>query len=143
VAAGYDEYARRMPRELQLQLHELKPGRREGEGKALEAKARAEEKSRILAAIPRGSVKIALDERGTTLTTAQLSRHLERWMREGRDLCFMVGGADGLDDELKRSADLLLSLSALTLPHALVRVVLAEQLYRAASMLRNHPYHRQ
>jgi 23S rRNA (pseudouridine1915-N3)-methyltransferase len=142
VAAGYEDYARRMPRELSLSLKEIKPARRQGDATALTARAQAEERVRLLAAVPTGSVKIALDERGRTLTTAQLSKHLERWMREGRDLCFIVGGADGLDDEVKRSADLLLSLSALTLPHAMVRVVLAEQLYRAASLIRNHPYHR-
>jgi 23S rRNA (pseudouridine1915-N3)-methyltransferase len=132
-----------MPRELQLQLREIKPGRRGDDSSGQRRRVQADEKSRILAALPPGSVKIVLDERGRTLTTVQFSKHLETWMRGGRDVCFIVGGADGLDEELKRSADLVLCLSSLTLPHALVRVVLAEQLYRAASLIRGHPYHRQ
>jgi 23S rRNA (pseudouridine1915-N3)-methyltransferase len=132
-----------MPRELLVQLHELKPGRRADDSPGLRARAQADEKARILAVIPTGSVKIALDERGKSLTTVQFSKHLETWMGGGREVYFIVGGADGLDEELRRSADLVLSLSSLTLPHALVRVVLAEQLYRAASIIRNHPYHRQ
>jgi 23S rRNA (pseudouridine1915-N3)-methyltransferase len=143
VKAGYDDYARRMPRELPLLLHEIKPCRRIGDSPAQRKRVQADEKTRILAAIPGGSVTIALDERGKLLTTLQFSKHLETWMREGRDVCFVIGGADGLDEELKRSAGLLLALSSLTLPHALARVVLAEQLYRAALLVRNHPYHRQ
>lgn len=76
------------------------------------------------------------------MTTAQLAGQMERWMADGRDICFVIGGADGLDDGIKDSADLVISLSRLTLPHALVRVVLAEQLYRAISIIRGHPYHR-
>jgi 23S rRNA (pseudouridine1915-N3)-methyltransferase len=124
-------------------LHEIKPGRRNADSPGQRARVQAEERGRILAAIPRGSVTIALDERGKTFTTAQFSKQLETWMRAGRDACFIIGGADGLDDELKRTADLVFALSSLTLPHALVRVVLAEQLYRAASLMRDHPYHRQ
>jgi len=132
-----------MPRGLQLQLHEVRPARRSGDGPAQRKIVQADEKARILAAIPGGSVTIALDERGKMLTTLQFSKHLETWMRQRRDVCFVIGGADGLDEDLKRSADLVLALSPLTLPHALVRVVLAEQLYRAVSLIRNHPYHRQ
>lgn len=142
MAAGYDEYARRMPRELPLVLHEIKPGRRGDASAAVLARVLAEEKARILAPMPSGSVKVALDERGKALTTAQFARQLDAWMRDGRDVCFLIGGADGLDEALKRTADLVISLSPMTLPHALVRVVLAEQLYRAAALLRNHPYHR-
>jgi 23S rRNA (pseudouridine1915-N3)-methyltransferase len=143
VTAGFEDYARRMPKELPIALLEVKPGRRDGDSAGQIARARAEEAERIVAAIPAGSVKIALDERGKTLTTMQVAQHLEAWMGEGRDLCFIIGGADGLDEGIKRGADLLMSLSALTMPHALVRVVLAEQLYRAAMLIRNHPYHRQ
>lgn len=132
-----------MPKELQLRLHEIKPGRRSNDSPGQRIRVQADEKTRIVTALPAGSVKIALDEHGKTLTTVQFSKHLETWMRGGRDVCFIIGGADGLDEELKRSADLLLSLSSLTLPHALVRVVLVEQLYRAASLIRSHPYHRQ
>jgi 23S rRNA (pseudouridine1915-N3)-methyltransferase len=143
VAAGFEDYARRMPKELPIELLELKPGRRDGDSAGQIARARSEEAERIVAAIPGGSVKIALDERGKALSTLQVARQIELWMGDGRDVCFIIGGADGLDDGIKRGADLLLSLSALTMPHALVRVVLAEQLYRAAMLIRNHPYHRQ
>jgi 23S rRNA (pseudouridine1915-N3)-methyltransferase len=143
ITAGFEEYARRMPRELPLRLLEIKPYPRSGDSQAAGARARAEEKARILAAAPTDSVKIALDERGKALTTANLAQKLAAWMGQGRDLCFIIGGADGLHEELRTSADLELSLSALTLPHALVRVVLAEQLYRAVSLIRNHPYHRE
>ena len=101
------------------------------------------EKSRFLAALPPGCVRIALDERGKQLTTADLARKLTGWMLGGRDVAFMIGSADGLDRELKTDADLLLAVSAMTLPHAMVRVLLAEQLYRAMSMIQNHPYHRE
>lgn len=143
VKAGFEEYARRMPRELQVVLREIKPGRRDGDAAAQSSRARTEEAERIVAAMPSGCVKIALDERGKVLTTVQLARQLETWMGEGRDVCFIIGGADGLDDGVKSGADMSMALSALTLPHALVRVVLAEQLYRAVTLIRNHPYHRQ
>lgn len=141
VQAGFDEYARRMPREARIELSEIKPAGRTGS--ASTANVLATEKARILAAIPAGSVKIALDERGKAVTTVELARLVGAWMQQGRDAAFLIGSADGLDPELKAQADLQLSLSAMTLPHALVRVVLAEQLYRAISLLRNHPYHRE
>jgi 23S rRNA (pseudouridine1915-N3)-methyltransferase len=144
VRAGFEDYARRMPRDLPLLLREIRPQARgaaalsTGETAALlEA-----EGERLRAALPPGGRLVALDERGQALTTAQLARQLAQWMQDGRDVCFAIGGADGLDPALKRSAQLMLSLSALTLPHQLVRVLLAEQLYRAVSLLRNHPYHR-
>jgi 23S rRNA (pseudouridine1915-N3)-methyltransferase len=144
VAAGFDEYARRMPRSARIDLSEIKPASRSRQtpSEASVARVLAEEKSRILAAIPSGCVKIALDERGKPLSTAELARRLDGWMQEGRDVAFVIGSADGLDRDLKAGADFLLSLSAMTLPHALVRVLLAEQLYRAVSLIRNHPYHR-
>ena len=86
---------------------------------------------------------IVLDERGTPCATADFARRIERWRQEGRDVAFVIGGADGTSRELQRQADLLLSLSPLTLPHGLCRIVLAEQLYRAVSLLAGHPYHRQ
>lgn len=143
VTAGFEDYARRMPRELQVVLREIKPGRRDGDAAARNSRARTEEAERIVAAMPSGCVKIALDERGKVLTTVQFARQLETWMGEGRDVCFIIGGADGLDEGIRNGADLSMALSALTLPHALVRVVLAEQLYRAVTLIRNHPYHRQ
>ena len=93
--------------------------------------------------MPAGALRVVLDEHGRSFPTRQLAVHLERWRRDGRDVAFVIGGADGLAPEIKGCADLLWSLSPLTLPHGLVRVVLAEQLYRAASLLANHPYHRE
>jgi len=144
VAAGFEEYARRMPRSARIDLIEVKPAPRgrQTPSEALVSRVLAEEKYRIFAAIPSGCVKIALDERGKQLSTAELARRLDGWMQGGRDVAFVIGSADGLDRDLKAGADLLLSLSAMTLPHALVRVLLAEQLYRAVSLIQNHPYHR-
>ena len=144
VAAGFEEYARRMPRSARISLTEIKLATRSRQtpSEASVTRILAEEKSRILAAIPSGCVKIALDERGKQLSSAELARKLDGWMQGGRDIAFVIGSADGLDRDLKAGADLLLSLSAMTLPHALVRVLLAEQLYRAHSLIRNHPYHR-
>lgn len=141
VAAGFAEYARRMPREARIELIEIKPEPRSG-GKNAE-QIREAEAQRILAALPADCLRIALDERGAAWTTRQLADHMARWMQEGRDAAFLIGGADGLHDSVKRSAHLTLALSALTLPHAMVRVLLAEQLYRAHSLLHNHPYHRE
>jgi 23S rRNA (pseudouridine1915-N3)-methyltransferase len=143
ISSGYQDYARRMPRELPLLLVEVRPAHREGSSSAQIARARSTERDRILAAIPANSVKVALDERGKAISTVQLAQRLESWMPGGKDVCFLIGGADGLDDEIKNGADLVFSLSMMTMPHALVRVVLAEQLYRAMSIIRKHPYHRQ
>jgi 23S rRNA (pseudouridine1915-N3)-methyltransferase len=145
VVAGFEDYARRMPREARIQLTEIKPAPRSRQAPSAAAVARIleAEKSRLVAALPPGCVRIALDERGKPLSTADLARRLTAWMQGGRDVAFMIGSADGLDQELKGDADLLLSLSAMTLPHAMVRVLLAEQLYRAVSMIQNHPYHRE
>ena len=145
VVAGFEDYARRMPREARIQLTEIKPAPRSRQAPSAAAVARIleAEKSRLVAALPPGCVRIALDERGKPLSTADLARRLTAWMQGGRDVAFLIGSADGLDQELKADADLLLSLSAMTLPHAMVRVLLAEQLYRAMSMIQNHPYHRE
>ncbi|HVY07381.1 MAG TPA: 23S rRNA (pseudouridine(1915)-N(3))-methyltransferase RlmH [Burkholderiales bacterium] len=145
VAAGFEDYARRMPREARIELAEIKPAPRSRQKSSAASVARilGIEKTRIDSAIAPGCVRIALDERGKTLSTADLARRMSAWMQEGRDVAFMIGSADGLDAGLKAGADLLLSLSAMTLPHALVRVLLAEQLYRAVSMIQNHPYHRE
>ena len=147
VTAGFEEYARRMPREMPLQLKELKPAQRSS---AVGDTARwlQTEAEHINAAVPAGALRVVLDEHGRTFPTRVLAEHLERWRGDGRDVAFIIGGADGLAPELKTGAGktgagLLWSLSSLTLPHGLVRVVLAEQLYRAASMLAGHPYHRE
>jgi len=143
VAAGFQEYAGRMPRETPLELIEVRPEPRPGKpSPAIITKIMAAEAQRVLACLPAGCRTVALDERGKPVTSEQLAGLLREWMREGNDVAFVIGGADGLDVQLKRSASLILSLSSLTLPHQLARVLLAEQLYRASSMLRNHPYHR-
>ena len=141
VQEGFHEYARRMPPEIRLELVELKPEER-GAGRSVE-KAKAAEGTRILDAIPASATVVALDERGKAVTTQGLSTMLAGWMRDGSHPAFVIGGADGLDAAVKQRADKLVSLSALTLPHALVRVVLAEQLYRAWTILAGHPYHRE
>lgn len=138
VDAGFAEYAGRMPREMRVELIVLKPAPRGGGARrAIDA-----EGGRILTAVPAGSSSIALDERGTAFTTMELARRLARWRQSGRDIAFLIGGADGLAESVKKSSDAVWSLSPLTLPHGLARVMLAEQLYRAASILHNHPYHR-
>jgi len=141
VAAGWAEYAKRMPRELPLELLEIKPEARSS-GKPAAAMM-ALEAARIDAQLPAGCRRIALDERGDAPTTRQLADRLEKWMAGGGDVAFIIGGPDGLDPRIKASAHETLRLSSLTLPHALVRVVLAEALYRAASVIKGHPYHRE
>jgi 23S rRNA (pseudouridine1915-N3)-methyltransferase len=140
IEAGFQEYAKRMPPECRLVLKEIKPIERSS-GKNAET-VMAQERIRIEASLPKGGRVIALDEHGAQMTTVQLSQQLSVWQQQGGDVSFVIGGADGLDAEFKKNADMLLRLSNMTLPHALVRVILAEQLYRAWSILRNHPYHR-
>lgn len=140
AAEGCTEYVRRMPRELPLSLQEVRP---EPRGSKTREQLMAAERQRITAAIPASARVIALDERGRDLTTRQLADCLDAWMHEGRDVYFVIGGADGLDPEWRQGADMSLRLSSLTLPHAMARLVLCEQLYRAISLLRNHPYHRE
>jgi 23S rRNA (pseudouridine1915-N3)-methyltransferase len=139
VVAGWDDYARRMPREYGLELVELKPEPRD-RGTPV-ARLLAAESARIDAAAKDAFV-VALDERGAAWTTRALADALARWRGEARDVAFVIGSADGLDPAFKRRADARVALSALTLPHGLVRVLVAEQLYRAASLLTGHPYHR-
>lgn len=140
VQEGYREYAKRLPSECQLNLVEISPGRR-GKGADI-ARAIREEGERILAALPKGCRVLALDVRGRAWSTEKLAVNLGAWMADGQDLALLVGGPDGLSDDCIARADARWSLSPLTLPHPLVRVVLAEQLYRAWSFLRGHPYHR-
>ena len=142
VMAGFEEYARRMPREMPLLLKELKPAQRSS-ASGDTARWLQTEAEHINAAVPVGAQRVVLDEHGRSFPTRTLAERLERWRGEGRDVAFIIGGADGLAPEIKTGANLLWSLSPLTLPHGLVRVVLAEQLYRAASMLAGHPYHRE
>ena len=140
VKAGYAEYAGRMPRECALNLHEISAGKR-GRNADVERIVR-EEGERLLAAVPPGSWMIALDERGQEWSTVELAERLAGWLRDGRDVSLLIGGPDGLDAGCRARADLWWSLSRLTLPHSLARVLVAEQLYRAWSLLHNHPYHR-
>ena len=132
IQEGFNEYTRRMPPEIRVELVELKPG-----------KDRNEEGRRMLDALPDGATLIALDERGRAVTTQGLSVMLSEWMRDASHPALAIGGADGHSDAVKERAAKLISLSALTLPHQLVRVVVAEQLYRAWTILARHPYHRE
>ena len=137
---GYREYARRMPPELALELHEIAPSKR---SKGIPAERGIDDEGRrLLAAVPGGARVVALDERGAPWTTPELARRLEEWMGDGRALALLVGGADGLAPACIEAADHRWSLSPLTLPHGLARIVVAEQLYRASTIHRGHPYHR-
>jgi len=138
---AFAEFARRMPRELPLELKEIKAEPRSG-GKPAEA-LMAAEAGRIRAALPARCRLVALDERGADLSTRELAGRLRQWMETGDDVAFVIGGPDGLAPDLKAAAAETLRLSSLTLPHALARVVLAEALYRATSLLKNQPYHRE
>lgn len=141
IKAGFSEYTKRMPREARIELLEIKPESRTS-GKTVLQIMEAEAQ-RILAVLPQNCMRIALDEHGMQPTTKQLAAQMQEWMREGRDVAFIIGGADGLHESVKQAAHQLLALSAFTLPHAIVRVLLAEQLYRAYSLMHNHPYHRE
>lgn len=140
VATGFEEYAKRMPHEAAVELLEVKPEKRVG-GKKVE-QLLAAEAIRIRAVLPPKHYIVALDERGRQQTTIKLADSITKWMATGGDIIFLIGGADGLDANIKNSADEVLALSALTLPHGLARVLLAEQLYRAMSLIKGHPYHR-
>lgn len=140
VAAGFQEYAKRMPHEAGIELLEIKPEKRGG-GKKPE-QLRAAEGDRIRALLPSKCRIVAMDEHGRQWTTAKLADAITGWMKDGGDTVFLIGGADGLDASIKNSADEVLALSAFTLPHGLARILLAEQLYRAMSLIKGHPYHR-
>jgi 23S rRNA (pseudouridine1915-N3)-methyltransferase len=141
VDAGFTDYTRRMPRTLPIELKKIRPeARREGRSTL---QILAAEAGRIEAAIPKGSLCVALDEHGKSLTSAELARQIEAWKADGRDIAFIIGGPDGLAAHLKAVPAATMRLSSCTLPHGLVRVILAEQLYRAISILANHPYHRE
>ena len=141
VTTAFEEYTKRMPRECAVELKEIAPAHRSKSGKA--DKYKADEAKRILAAMPKGAHLVALDERGKPWTTRALSQQLDGWMGQGQDVALIVGGPDGLDRSLMQQAQQKWSLSPLTLPHPMVRVLLAEQLYRAWTILQGHPYHRE
>ena len=137
---AYDDYAKRFPPEIKVELKAVKTEPRAS--KTLDTLLLAE-KSRIEAAIPRGTHIVALDERGTNVTTVALAERLKVWQLSGDDVAIVIGGPDGLEAGFKKAAHERLRLSDLTLPHAMVRVLLIEQLYRAWSITINHPYHRE
>jgi len=140
IEEGCKEYLKRMPRELFVEIVEIRPDKR-ASGRNSDQVQEAEGR-RILEAAGR-DILIALDEHGQEVTTLQLADRMQKWLGDGRDVSLVIGGADGLHPDVKARADWLWSLSKLTLPHAMVRVLLAEQLYRAWSVLSNHPYHRE
>jgi 23S rRNA (pseudouridine1915-N3)-methyltransferase len=140
LATGQQEYLKRLPRSFAPRVIEIDPvagARRDV------AAVRSEEAARIRQAIPRGTRLVLLDEHGAPWSTVELATKLEQWQQLGADVALVLGGPDGLDPELKREAEVVWSLSRLTLPHQLARVVVVEQLYRAWALSRNHPYHRQ
>ena len=140
VEQGYQEYAKRLPSECSLKLHEIAAGKR---GKNADiVRLTCQEGEKMAAAIPKGARVVALEVGGKAWSTEQLSARLGSWMGDGRDVALLVGGPEGLEPGLSASADERWSLSPLTLPHPLVRIVLAEQIYRAWSILKGHPYHR-
>lgn len=140
IEQGYQEYAQRMPAEARLELKEIAPGKR---GKNADIRRIVEDEGRrLIDAIPRSAHIVLLDVEGRSHSTEQLAQRMDDWMHSGQDICLLVGGPEGLSAECRALAHERWSLSSLTFPHPLVRVILAEQLYRAWSVLRNHPYHR-
>ena len=138
--AAYADFAKRFPPEMRLELKAVKA---EPRGSRSAEQLMAAEAARLEAAVPKGARRVVLDERGERLTTAQLAQRLQAWQHDGRDVTIFIGGPDGLHPDLKAAADETLRLSDLTLPHAFVRVLLAEALYRAWTVTVNHPYHRE
>ena len=141
VTEAVNEYSKRFGRDIHYTLKEIKPEKR-GAGIS-SAQGMAAEEKRILEALPDNAFLVVLDERGKAPTSVELAQYMQRWQQDGEHVCFVIGGADGMTDALKQKARLMLRLSSLTLPHGMVRVLLTEQLYRAVSILQNHPYHRE
>lgn len=140
VEQGYRDYAKRLPPECALQLHEIPAGKR---GKNADiARLTRQEGEKMAAAIPRGARVVALEVKGKAWSTEQLADRMNDWMGDGRDVALLVGGPEGIEAAVSAAADERWSLSPLTLPHPLVRIVVAEQLYRAWSIIKGHPYHR-
>ena len=137
---AYDDYAKRFPHEIKVELKAVKT---EPRGSKTFETIYAAERERIEAAIPRGTRIVVLDERGTNLTTKALAQRLQGWQLSGDDVALVIGGPDGLDPAFRQAAHERIRLSDLTLPHAMVRVLLIEQLYRAWSVNAGHPYHRE
>ncbi|WP_455210742.1 23S rRNA (pseudouridine(1915)-N(3))-methyltransferase RlmH [Kaarinaea lacus] len=140
VTQGYEEYAKRLVHDCILQLIEI-PALKRGKNADIERITR-EEGQKLLAAIPKGARVVALDVQGRQHSTEELAGKLDDWLQNGQDIALLVGGPEGLSEQCRKRADETWSLSKLTLPHPLVRIVVAEQIYRAWSVLNNHPYHR-
>jgi 23S rRNA (pseudouridine1915-N3)-methyltransferase len=140
VDDAFAVYAGRFPREWGFRLDVIPTARRQKNDRP--DRARTAEGERILAAVDRGELMVLLDERGRQLDSKALAGKLAQWQSDGRDVCFVIGGPDGVADDCRARADFTWSLSKLTLPHGLARVLVAEQLYRAHSLLTGHPYHR-
>lgn len=140
VVDGADEYARRLPRDWRFEVVELKPEARTAG--AATTKVQAAEAARLRDKIGKGALVVALDERGERWSTKDLADRFARWQQSGRDVALVIGGADGLDATFLAEAPQRFSLSALTLPHGLVRILVVEQLYRAWALQQGHPYHR-
>ena len=140
VTEGYGEYAKRLAHDLPLQLIEI-PAKARGKNADV-ARIMDDEAAAVIAAIPRGAHAVALDARGKSFSSEQLAEQLARWRMQGSDLAFLIGGPDGFTDTVLERAQQRWSLGPATLPHPLVRIVVAEQLYRAMSLLNHHPYHR-
>ena len=140
VETAVNDYAKRFHRDIKLTLKEIKPEKRNNTNAE---QCMQEEEKRIRLALPEKPYIVILDERGKNVTSVQLSQHIDFWKQNNIHPCFIIGGADGISGSLKKDANLTLRLSDLTLPHGLARVLLIEQLYRAVSILENHPYHRE
>ncbi len=140
VETGFTEYAKRLPHEVIINSINIKPEKRSS-GKNTE-QILSSECDRIRIGLPAKCHTVVLDEHGKQWSTVQLAENIAKWMGEGRDIVFIIGGADGLHPKIKNTANEKLALSAMTLPHGLARVLLAEQLYRALSIIKQHPYHR-
>lgn len=140
VNKAYHEYARRLNADCQLKLIEIAPGKR-GKNADL-VRIKQQEGEKILSAIPKRTLVVALEIKGRAWSTEELSGQLNDWLHSGQDIALLIGGPEGLSDDCVARADIKWSLSPLTLPHPLVRVILSEQIYRAYSILKNHPYHR-
>ena len=140
VAQGFAEYQKRLSHWMPLELVEIEPGLR-GKGRDAQ-RAIDDEGRRVLAALPKNAHVVALDVLGRPLSSEQLAQRMEHWRGQGRDLAFLIGGPEGHAADVVKSANESWSIGPLTLPHMLVRLIVAEQLYRAAAMLANHPYHR-
>lgn len=141
VEQGYKEYAARLSTTVQIELKEI-PAAKRVRNSVIE-KVKQDEGERLLAAVPAGAKIVVLDEHGKSQTTKQLSVQLDDWIQMSQDIAILIGGADGLSVECIQRADYKWSLSAFTFPHPLVRIILVEQMYRAWTLLNNHPYHRE